>query len=218
MNIDVSANHAISRMFRSEEILTRCAAQAPVEGASITRTNRGMTRANQDMVQISSLSQISQSSFAEELTHSISNSDGANTTVPENNDNNKTAYSQTAGNLTSDSGTSEVSSADEGESMSRIVSTPIGVFDLSTKGPNQYTCLTGISEMRAYFMTHQPAEWMENDRARTEFAKIYGEEALVTLDWDGTVPENVDSIWVTKRPIGPDGRPLPNNITSSTLT
>jgi len=67
-------------------------------------------------------------------------------------------------------------------------------------------------------MTHQPADWMYKDNARIEFARIYGDNALVTLDWDGTVPENVDSMWVTKRAIGPDGRPLPGNNPLTTLT
>jgi hypothetical protein len=65
-----------------------------------------------------------------------------------------------------------------------------------------------MSGMRAYFYTHQPGEWMFNSALRQEFARIYGEKALVTADWTFTVPENVSSESVSTRVVDETGRPL----------
>jgi hypothetical protein len=65
------------------------------------------------------------------------------------------------------------------------------------------------SEWHAYFLTHAPGEWWKNQNARAKFAEIYSETALVTLDWLGTVPENMDPTWVTKWPVDATGKPLP---------
>jgi hypothetical protein len=65
------------------------------------------------------------------------------------------------------------------------------------------------SEMEAYFLTHAPAEWSSSPEARAKFAEIYGEPALVTLDWLGTVPNNMDSTWVTSKALDASGRPYP---------
>jgi hypothetical protein len=160
----------------------------------------------------------SQSSFATELTHGVSNSDKANPPVSQGRSTDQAGRSVSTNDQTTTPDTAGKRSGESEGNKANIVSTPIGVFDLSTKGPNKYIHLAAMSEMRAYFMTHQPADWMNSDKTRAEFAKIYGEKALVTLDWDGTVPENIDPVWVTKRAIGPDGRPLPASRPSTNLT
>ena len=76
-----------------------------------------------------------------------------------------------------------------------------------------------LAGWRVYFMTHQPGEWWLNEGARAKFAEIYGERALVTLDYTCTVPENVlDPMWVTNLPLDEDGRPLPRNYEVPVMT
>jgi hypothetical protein len=74
------------------------------------------------------------------------------------------------------------------------------------------------SEWHAYFLTHAPGEWWKNQNARAKFAEIYSETALVTLDWLGTVPENMDPTWVTRWPVDSTGKPLPRSSSMKDLT
>ena len=62
----------------------------------------------------------------------------------------------------------------------------------------------------AYFITHAPSEWFRNAESRAAFAEIYGEKALVTLDWTLTVPVNSDPTWVTKVEVDETGIPIHN--------
>ncbi len=75
----------------------------------------------------------------------------------------------------------------------------------------------GGSEWVAYFRTHAPGEWAADPRARERFAETYSDAALVTLDWTGTVPENMDPAWVTHCPVDSTGKPLPR-VPSTELT
>ncbi len=97
-------------------------------------------------------------------------------------------------------------------SGTRIV-TPFGEYSGSSRTAAGNTFVDNkawgpLSGMRAYFYTHQPGEWMFNSVLRQEFAKIYGQKALVTADWTFTVPENVSSEWVTTREVDETGRPF----------
>ena len=67
----------------------------------------------------------------------------------------------------------------------------------------------------AYFITHAPGEWFRNAESRAAFAEIYGEKALVTLDWTLTVPVNRDPTWVTKVELDDTGKPIPHAPTIS---
>jgi hypothetical protein len=96
------------------------------------------------------------------------------------------------------------------------IHTPFGVFKLGAAEPRQVVDVKADSQWEAYFMTHQPAEWMYNEDSRAVFAEIYGKQALVTLDWDGTVPENVDPMWITKRAVDASGKPLPGTYSLTT--
>jgi hypothetical protein len=215
MKIDASADHPISRMYRSEEYADRIANRDPEGRASRARTSGRAAQTQRDILQISSPST---SSFSSELSQGLTKAEKPGPADQQVRKPNSTGRTGTEAEQSRSAGAAEKPAGDAKEGKPKIVSTPIGVFDMSTKGPNKYVSLTGISEMRTYFMTHQPADWMYNEKARAEFAKIYGEKALVTLDWDGTVPENNDPVWVTKRPIGPDGIPLPGYKPSTTLT
>ncbi len=94
---------------------------------------------------------------------------------------------------------------------SQEIHTPLGIIQLGPEQPRLVVDVGGRSEWEDFFLTHQPADWMRSDAARQEFAKIYGNQALVTLDYDGTVPRNVDPTWVTTRPVDSSGRPLPGS-------
>ncbi len=76
----------------------------------------------------------------------------------------------------------------------------------------------GGSGMEVYFKTHAPGEWWQRPAARAAFAELYGEAALVTLDYTGTVPENMDPTWVTKVPVDASGKPLPKHSAHKELT
>lgn len=43
-------------------------------------------------------------------------------------------------------------------------------------------------DMVTYFVTHQPGEWMYNEKTRGKFVEIWGKEALQTLDDTGLIP------------------------------
>jgi hypothetical protein len=47
------------------------------------------------------------------------------------------------------------------------------------------------SEMRTYFMTHQVVSWIHQNRAREEYAALYGNGALYMADAAGVCEENV---------------------------
>jgi hypothetical protein len=76
---------------------------------------------------------------------------------------------------------------------------------------NQNVGLGESAEWADFFKTHAPAEWSSHAVARAKFAETYSPEALVTLDWTGTVPENIDSNFVTRCEVDASGKPLPTN-------
>ena len=91
----------------------------------------------------------------------------------------------------------------------RVV-TPFGVIEHTTPAETSRTQTTyQPNGWRDYFRTHQPAEWWKDPDTRKIFAQIYGDKALVTLDWTCTVPENTQSVWVTHVPVDASGRPFP---------
>jgi hypothetical protein len=81
---------------------------------------------------------------------------------------------------------------------SSIIHTPLGPYDPNSRNNRLVTDVVGSSSMEVYFITHAPGEWMRDAAARSEFVKIYGADALVTVDRHGTVPKNIDPTWVTK--------------------
>jgi hypothetical protein len=102
--------------------------------------------------------------------------------------------------------------ADASGSGATKVVTPFGTFDWSPPAPQTGTDTPPPSIERDFFLTHQPAEWRNNPEIRAAFAKLYGDKALVTLDWTGTVPENIlDTVWVTHVPVDSTGRPFPKS-------
>ena len=90
------------------------------------------------------------------------------------------------------------------------VVTPFGTYDITIPDETSPTQATDPPDAwRDYFCTHQPHEWCNDSTARQHFAQIYGDKALVTLDYTGTVPENVESVWVTHVPLDASGKPIP---------
>jgi hypothetical protein len=67
------------------------------------------------------------------------------------------------------------------------------------------------AEWRDYFRTHAPSEWWTNDTARGHFQEIYGDNALVALDWTCNVPENIEPNFVLHVPLDPTGKPIPGS-------
>jgi hypothetical protein len=57
---------------------------------------------------------------------------------------------------------------------------------------------SGVSEIEAYFITHAPGEWWHDPATRTEFATLYGSQALLALDATGRVPDNIDQNFTTQ--------------------
>jgi hypothetical protein len=87
--------------------------------------------------------------------------------------------------------------------------TPFGAYDIAIPNETLPTQSTDTPDQwKDYFCTHQPLEWSNNPVAREHFAAIYGDKALVTLDYTGTVPENVESVWVTHVPVDASGKPI----------
>jgi hypothetical protein len=82
--------------------------------------------------------------------------------------------------------------------VKELIHTPFGTYDPNSRFNRLVTDVIGGSPMEVYFMTHAPGEWMRDAGARAEFVKIYGATALVTVDHHGTVPRNMDPVWVTK--------------------
>ncbi len=90
------------------------------------------------------------------------------------------------------------------------VVTPFGEYDLPAADKSaQTTEAAPRDSLRDYFRTHQPGEWFFNPTMRELFAQTYGEKALVTLDYTGTVPENEDPTWVTHVQLDSSGKPFP---------
>lgn len=100
------------------------------------------------------------------------------------------------------------------QSKAEEVYSPFGKIQLGSSGPSFVTGdplmidVKADSELEAFFMTSQPADWMYRTEAREDFEQLYGKAALVTLDLDGTVPENVNPMWVTRRAVDANGRPI----------
>jgi hypothetical protein len=82
--------------------------------------------------------------------------------------------------------------------VKELIHTPIGTYDPNSRGNRLVTDVIADSPMEVYFMTHAPGEWMRDAGARAEFVKIYGAAALVAVDRHGTVPRNMDPVWVTQ--------------------
>jgi hypothetical protein len=67
----------------------------------------------------------------------------------------------------------------------------------------------------SYFTTHAPGEWKNNPGARDSYFRIYGRDALATLDNRGLVCENHNPVWVAgtnldERPFWPElAQPTP---------
>jgi len=80
----------------------------------------------------------------------------------------------------------------------KVFHTPFGTYDEMSINERLVVDVVGRSSEEIYFMTHAPGEWKNNPAARLEFAKLYGQEALVTVDRHGTVPKNTDPVWITK--------------------
>jgi len=79
-----------------------------------------------------------------------------------------------------------------------LIHTPFGTFDADSIDKRICVDVSGSCPMEVYFVTHAPGEWMRNAARRIEFEEIYGAEALHTVICHGTVPNNIDSVWVTK--------------------
>jgi hypothetical protein len=79
-----------------------------------------------------------------------------------------------------------------------LIHTPFGTYDPNSRVNGLVTDVIADSPMEVYFVTHAPGEWMRDPLARAEFVKIYGAAALETVDRHGTVPCNIDPVWVTK--------------------
>ncbi len=108
--------------------------------------------------------------------------------------------------------TSQQTSKDNHGSTSTI-QTPFGPIERTGPGAPSGGSEPILDEMRVYFITHQPGEWIHDQATRDAFAKLYGEKALVTLDWLGTVPENNDAMWQTHEAVDANGFPIPKKIT-----
>lgn len=77
-----------------------------------------------------------------------------------------------------------------------VLHTPFGQFDEFSIRP--VVDVIAQSPWEVYFVTHAPAEWKYDSASRVQFAAIYGSEALSDVDCHGTVPRNIDPVWVTK--------------------
>jgi hypothetical protein len=53
------------------------------------------------------------------------------------------------------------------------------------------------SPEKAYFVTHSPAEWRDDPKAVQKFTGLYGAKAAAVLEYFGTVPENIDPVWLS---------------------
>lgn len=89
------------------------------------------------------------------------------------------------------------------------VVTPFGTYEIPSKPGPPVERAIPLDSPRQYFYTHQPGEWWNDPGLRALFAETYGDKALVTLDYTGTVPENQDPEWVTHVPLDASGRPFP---------
>ena len=95
------------------------------------------------------------------------------------------------------SGGTGTTTAPAQDAAPKIFHTPFGEYDEISINNRLVVDVVGNSPMEIFFMTHAPGEWVRNPGDRLEFEKIYGPEALVTVDRHGTVPRNTDPVWVT---------------------
>jgi hypothetical protein len=77
-----------------------------------------------------------------------------------------------------------------------VLQTPFGAFDAFSARP--VLDVIAQSAWEVYFVTHAPAEWKNDAASRAQFASLYGSEALLDVDCHGTVPRNIDPVWVTR--------------------
>ena len=90
------------------------------------------------------------------------------------------------------------SSAVAGPEKPALIHTPFGTYDADSIDRRIGFEIFGSCPMEVYFVTHAPGEWMRDAQSRIEFEKIYGAEVLHIVDCHGTVPKNIDPVWVTK--------------------
>ena len=79
-----------------------------------------------------------------------------------------------------------------------LIHTPFGTYAADSVDKRIGFEFVGGCPMEVYFVTHAPGEWMRDAQSRIEFEKIYGAEALHIVDCHGTVPQNIDPVFVTK--------------------
>jgi len=103
--------------------------------------------------------------------------------------------------------TGDRTGSDTARTANRTVDTPFGVFQLDNPGERTVLDTGGGSEWKDYFMTHAPAEWIDDKGARDKFVEAFGAKALVTLDWNGTIPEHIEAIWKTTVAVDSNGKP-----------
>jgi len=116
------------------------------------------------------------------------------------------------------SGSPPAPKADERKDEPQVIVTPFGIIT----GVHREGISTGgsgiVDEWRDFFMTHSPTEWIQNLATRDRFEALYGAKALVTLDYSGTIPENVNPAWVTSVAVDEDGKPLPHPVAVTEVT
>lgn len=77
--------------------------------------------------------------------------------------------------------------------------------------PYQDPANPDLKSMRVYFYDHQPGEWLYDPGTVEIFRSIYGDDAVLTLQNRGTVPENTDEKWVTKPVFSDPPAPPPDH-------
>jgi len=77
-----------------------------------------------------------------------------------------------------------------------LIHTPVGTFDPNSRVNNLVTDVAADSPAEAYFITHAPAEWMHDPEAVNRFTELYGAQAAAVLEHFGTVPKNIDPVWL----------------------
>jgi hypothetical protein len=77
-----------------------------------------------------------------------------------------------------------------------LIHTPMGTYDPNSRVHNLVTDVAADSPEEAYFITHAPAEWMHNPESVKRFTELYGAQAAAVLEYFGTVPNNIDPVWL----------------------
>ena len=77
-----------------------------------------------------------------------------------------------------------------------LIHTPLGTFDANSRVNNLVVDVAADSPAEAYFITHAPAEWKDNPEAVDKFTELYGAQAAAVLEYFGTVPNNIDPVWL----------------------